>query len=170
MDYRKLTKRAQKTEVSEKTGRFKRKKRFGKSIANKAPATFTSILKQKCVSLGLPGVIEVDTRIKASQYNHQTDTCVSKELKERWNDMPDGERVQRDMYSAFLLQHCQSGLEAYDQKTLQMIFGDKLEKIYDREALQRDYPQFLQYHHQVIQKLEQLEKTPSSMGIRRALR
>ena len=169
MDYRNFAKRAKTTEISEKTGRFKRKKRFGKSIANKAPKTFVDILQRKCTSLGLPGVIEVDTRIKASQYNHQTDTCTPKELNERWNDMPDGECIQRDLYSAFLLQHCQSGLAGYDYKTLQTIFGSAVEKIYDREAIQKDYPQFLQYHHQTIQRLRQLKNTPSSMGIRRIL-
>lgn len=64
-----LTHRAKKTEVSEKTGRIKRKKRFGKSVANKAPATLIGILRQKCLSLGIPGVIEVPTSVKASQYN-----------------------------------------------------------------------------------------------------
>ena len=74
MDWPGLAHRAKKTEISEKTGRFKRKKRFGKSIGNKAPATLILILTQKCQSLGLPGVVKVDTHdLKASQYNHLTD-------------------------------------------------------------------------------------------------
>ncbi len=81
MSYCDLVHRANKTEISEKTGRYKRKKRFGKSIANKAPAMLITMLKQKCQSRGLEGVKEVDTHVCASQYNHQTDTCIRRHLK-----------------------------------------------------------------------------------------
>ena len=46
MDYRALQKRAKKTEKN-KSGQFKRKKRFGKSLANKAPAMLLLILENK---------------------------------------------------------------------------------------------------------------------------
>lgn len=152
MEWAGLAHRAKKTEVSEKTGKFKKKKRFGKSIANKAPAMLTTILKQKCESLNLPGVLEIPTSVKASQYNHQSQTYTPKELKERWNDMPDGRRIQRDLYSAFLLQH-------YDPNTEQ----------FDQASLETDYPQFVSLHDQTILRLSQLPKTLSSMGIRRSI-
>lgn len=143
-----------------KTGRYKRKKRFGKSLANKAPAMFISILKQKCETLGLPGVVEVDTfRLKASQYNHLSDTCEKKSLSERWNYMPisDGsdssktKRIQRDLYSAFLLQH-----------TIPQSCS------FDKEALRIDYPNFVTMHDAEIHRLESLPKTITSMGVRRS--
>ena len=148
-----LARRAKETVVSEKTGRIKRKKRFGKSIANKAPATLTHILKQKCTSLGLPGVVDVPTSVRASQYNHQTGEYIKKPLSQRWNNMPDGQRIQRDLYSAFLLQHYDPGTGTFDSA-----------------SLQRDYPRFMQYHHQAIQHLLSMAKTPSSMGIRQSIR
>ena len=148
-----LTHRAKETAISEKTGRIKRKKRFGKSVANKAPATLIGILEQKCNSLGLPGVMKVPTSLRASQYNHQSGEYTSKPLSQRWNNMPDGERIQRDLYSAFLLQH-------YDPKA-----GN-----FDSALLQQDYPQFVQYHHRAIQRLSTVPKTLSSMGIQRSLR
>lgn len=169
MDYRALTRKAKKTEISEKTGRYKRKKRFGKSIANKAPAMLITMLKQKCQSRGLKGVKEVDTHVRASQYNHQTDTCIEKALENRWNVMPDGERIQRDLYSAFLLQHCKQGLPEYNRKELKKEFGEELYRVFDREALQRDYPQFVAYHHMTIQRLSELPHTIPSMGIRRII-
>lgn len=152
MSWKSLAHRAKKTEISEKTGRYKRKKRFGKSIANKAPGTLIEILRQKCLSLGIPGVVEVSTSVKASQYNHQTREYTAKELKERWNHMPDGRKIQRDLYSAFLLQHYSPVLENFDQ-----------------EALERDYHWFVPFHDQTIQRLSTLPKTPSSMGIRRSI-
>lgn len=169
MSYCDLVHRANKTEISEKTGRYKRKKRFGKSIANKAPAMLITMLKQKCESRGLEGVKEVDTHVRASQYNHQTDTCIEKALENRWNIMPDGERIQRDLYSAFLLQHCKQGLPEYNRKELKKEFGEELYRVFDREALQRDYPQFVAYHHMTIQRLSELPHTIPSMGIRRII-
>lgn len=169
MSYCDLVHRANKTEISEKTGRYKRKKRFGKSIANKAPAMLITMLKQKCQSRGLKGVKEVDTHVRASQYNHQTDTCIEKALENRWNVMPDGERIQRDLYSAFLLQHCKQGLPEYNRKELKKEFGEELYRVFDREALQRDYPKFVEYHRETIQRLSALPKTIASMGIRRII-
>lgn len=128
-----------------------------------------ALLDQKCKSLNLEGVKKVDTAVKASQYNHQTDECKAKELKERWNIMPDGERIQRDLYSAFLLQHCKQGLPEYNRKELKKEFGEELYRVFDREALQRDYPQFVAYHHMTIQRLSALPKTIASMGIRRSI-
>lgn len=152
MAWSSLSHRAKKTEISEKTGKFKRKKRFGKSIANKAPATLIVILENKCKSLGIPGVVKVPTSAKASQYNHQSRTYTPKSLSQRWNAMPDGNRIQRDLYSAFLLQH-------YDTKS-----GN-----FDQEALEYDYPQFVLHHDQTIHRLSAMPRTLSSMGIRRSI-
>lgn len=150
MEWSSLTHRASETAISEKTGRYKRKKRFGKSISNKAPATLIGILEQKCKSLGLPGVIKVPTKLCASQYNHMTDTREKKPLSQRWNDMPDGHRIQRDLYSAFLLQHVTPQEDGFD-----------------RPSLQRDYEKFVSLHDEVIRQLTLAPKTLSSMGIRR---
>ena len=160
MNWPGLAHRAKETSISEKNGRYKRKKRFGKSLANKAPAMFISILKRKCETLGLPGVVEVDTySLKASQYNHLSDTYEKKSLSERWNYMPisDGsdssktKRIQRDLYSAFLLQH-----------TIPQPCS------FDKEALRIDYPNFVTMHDAEIHRLESLPKTVTSMGVRRS--
>lgn len=44
MSYKGLQKRSKNTEKSEKTGKYKRKKRFGGSILNHAPSLFLQIL------------------------------------------------------------------------------------------------------------------------------
>jgi len=148
MEWPALTRRAKKTETSEKTGRFKRKKRFGKSVANKAPATLIGLLDLKLKSRGLVGIVRVDTKVRASQYNHLTDDYHKKKLSERWNNMPDGRRIQRDLYSAFLLQHMNEKLDGFD-----------------KEALQRDFEQFVIRHDQCIENLKRAPKTLASMGI-----
>lgn len=148
MDWPSLTHRAKQTEISEKTGRYKRKKRFGKSVGNKAPATLIGMLKQKLSSRDAGCVIEVPTSLRASQYNHLTGEYLKKPLSQRWNDMPDGRRIQRDLYSAFLLRHTNPDLVKYDN-----------------EALNNDYEAFVEQHNNVIQQLRVSNRTLASMGI-----
>ena len=152
MTWPSLASRAKNTEISEKTGKIKRKKRFGKSIANKAPATLITILSTKSKSLGIPGVVKIKTSAKASQYNHLTKEYVAKRLDERWNSMPDGKKIQRDIYSAFLLQYIDPQTNKFNQ-----------------EALQQNYPQFVKMHDQTINRLSALPKTIASMGIKRSI-
>ena len=83
-------------------GKFKRKKRFGKSLANKAPSMLLAIIDRK---LGYYGekLIEINTfESKASQFNQIEGTHTKKSLSQRWNDF-NGINIQRDMYSAFLI-------------------------------------------------------------------
>lgn len=152
MEWPTLTHRAKKTEISEKTGRYKRKKRFGKSVGNKAPATLIGLLDVKLKSRGQAGVVKVPTSVRASQYNHLTDDYHKKELGERWNNMPDGRRIQRDLYSAFLLQHI-----------------NETQTGFDKDALSAGYERFVTLHDQCIEALRKKPKTPASMGlVRRA--
>ena len=97
-------------EVKQKDGtvkviqKYKRKKRFGRSINRRAPARFLLELKRKAEAVG--GVYaEVDTKeFKASQYNHVTDTYEKIPLSQREKEI--GKRkVQRDLYSAFLIRN-----------------------------------------------------------------
>lgn len=47
MNFKGLKKKAKNTEISEKTGKFKNKKRFWKSLANRAPAMLLEIIDRK---------------------------------------------------------------------------------------------------------------------------
>ena len=104
MRFRTLAKQAKETKFNSK-GKPVRKKRFGKSIFNKAPALFVKTIKRKVLNAG-GSFQKVDTfSVKASQFNHLTETYTKKSLGKRWNTMPDGTKVQRDLYSAFLIQN-----------------------------------------------------------------
>ena len=91
--------------------KFKRKKRFGHSLANRSPAKFCAILERKAKELG--GFLEkVNTKtFKASQYRHDTDTYEKIPLKQR-SKIIDGHKVQRDLYSAFLIRNTNSDLKS----------------------------------------------------------
>ncbi|MGO1370765.1 MAG: RNA-guided endonuclease TnpB family protein [Senegalia sp. (in: firmicutes)] len=113
-DFKALAKRAKETSISEKTGRFKRKKRFGKSIGSKAPSKFFSILDKKLNYIGKE-IKYIDTwKFKASQYNHYTDECRKVSLSVRWKIIND-KRVQRDLYSAFLIMNSKDNLKETDR-------------------------------------------------------
>ncbi len=115
MNYKGLQARVKKTEISEKTGRYKRKKRFGKSIANRAPALFLTILDNKLKAKGLT-LKKIDTaKVKASQFNHFNQTYVKKSLGTSWNPFEQGD-IHRDLYSAFLIMNTKDNLKKVDIK------------------------------------------------------
>ena len=62
MSYSGLQRRAREKTTYDDKGRTKKKKRFGKSLANKAPALFLLILNQKLSYLEPTGLKRVDTK------------------------------------------------------------------------------------------------------------
>lgn len=111
MNFKGLQKRTKNTTINEKTGKFNKKKRFGKSLANKAPSMLLEIIKNKMESKG--GLfIEINTyKVKASQYNHFDEECKKKKLSQRWNFFNYNNKkvkIQRDLYSAFLIKNVEN--------------------------------------------------------------
>ena len=101
MNFKGLQRRTKKTEKRE-NGKFKRKKRYGKSLGNKAPSKLLIMIDNKLKYFGKE-LIKVNTReVKASQYNHLNGQYKKKKLSQRWNDL-DGHKIQRDLYSAYLI-------------------------------------------------------------------
>ena len=138
MNFKGLQKRSKKTEKNDK-GKFKRKKRFGKSLANKAPAKLLTILDNKLKYFG-EKLIKVNTKeVKASQYNHLNCRYNKKKLSQRWNDL-NGIKVQRDLYSAFLIQHVNDDLCTINQ-----------------EECKRDFERFKILHDKEIERLNNSE-------------
>ena len=145
MNFQGLQKKAKKTEINEK-GKFKKKKRFGKSLGNRAPAMLVSIIDRKLKIFGYE-IIKINTKkAKASQFNHSNGEYRKKSLSKRWNNI-DGNEVQRDMYSSFLIMNINEDLETYN-----------LEKCNTR------FNQFLELHEIEVQRLLG-NKNLSSIGI-----
>lgn len=149
MNYKGLQTRAKNTTINEKTGKINKKKRFGKSLANKSPSMFLTMLDNKLKWNG-ERLYKIDTvKCKASQYNHFTDEYTKKELKDRWNN---GIDIQRDCYSAFLIMNVSDDLKSINR--------DKCIETYDN---------FKILHDKEINRLKKLKlngyKLISSMGI-----
>ncbi len=112
MNFSGLQRRAKNIEKNEQ-GKFKKKKRFGKSLANRAPAMLLTIIDRKLKYFGKE-LVEINTyEARASQFNHFDQTYKKKKLSQRWNDF-NGIKVQRDMYSAFLIMNINSDLKSFD--------------------------------------------------------
>lgn len=131
MNYKGLQARAKETTVNEKTGKFNKKKRFGKSLANKAPSMFLTILDNK---LKFDGEVlkRIDTySVKASQYNHFTNEYIKKSLNDRWNKFECGD-IQRDLYSAFLIMNVDDDLKTVNRESCFETFNN-FKKLHDIE-------------------------------------
>lgn len=148
MNYRALAKKAKEAKKNKK-GKWQSRKRFGKSIANKAPATFVKILEQKVQRLGGKFVRVSTFDTKASQFDHMDHTFKKAKLSKRWKTLADGTRIQRDLYSAFLLQSLNDTLDGYDDTYMQEHFHT-----------------FKEFHDMEIQRLQTLN-TPSSVGVQK---
>ena len=147
MNFKGLQKRSNKTEISEKTGKFKKKKRFGKSLLNRAPASLIEIVDRKLGYIG-KSIIKVDTfKVKASQLNHSTNEYEKKSLSKRWVEIS-GNKIQRDLYSAFLIKNVKENLEEVDI-----------------EKAQREFKNFVKLHNEEIERIKKGNvKTLKSMG------
>ena len=112
---------------------------------------FISIINRKLGYLGKE-IHKVDTKtFRASQYNHFTNDYVKKKLSKRWNYFPDGTKVQRDTYSAFLLMNSSNDLTHAD-----------------RDLCFKTFDTFKQQHDILMYKLTTSNKKyPSSFGIKK---
>ena len=116
--------------------KFKKKKRFGKSVNDRSPAYQCTAIRQKLEQYG--GIyLDTDTRsMKASQYCHDTGEYVKVQLSDRFKTI-DGHRVQRDLYSAFITAHADDALSHPD-----------------RDACNRDFERFLVLHDELIARMK----------------
>lgn len=152
MNFKALQKRSKKTTINKKTGKFNKKKRFGKSLANKAPSMLLTIIDNKLKWAG-SSLKEIDTaKVRASQYNHLNQEYNKKKLSQRWNTFNYKEKevkVQRDLYSSFLIMDV--------NETLNTINNDLCNKAFE---------EFYKLHEIEIKRLKANNKNNiSSMGV-----
>jgi hypothetical protein len=86
---------------------------------------------------------------KASQYDHKLDDCTKKKLSQRWHVFEDETKIQRDLYSSFLLMCANKTLDRPD-KTL----------------CDRYFNRFEENHHQCIVFIIQSHMDVKNSGIK----
>jgi len=147
MRFSDLQKRSDETIINDNGG-IKSKKRYGKSLGNHAPSKLVSILEQK-LKYHKQTLYKVNTyTFKASQYHHDSQTFNKKPLSQR-HVIIHGERVQRDLYSAFLLMNSHKNLESTNQ-----------------HSCEETYNRFKTNHDECIYNIKNSsQKTATSFGI-----
>ena len=121
MNIKGLQKKSKEVTVNKK-GKFNKRKRFGKSILNRCPGYFIAQAKYKFDLTG-GSLKEVNTwTFKASQYDHKLNDCNKKSLSKRWHIFEDGTKVQRDIYSSFLLLCSNDKLTAPNKELCDKLF------------------------------------------------
>ena len=143
MNFVALAKRSKNPTEYKKNGKCKRKKRFGKSIGNRAPSSLLTLINNKLRYFNKV-LQRINTqKCKASQFNHLTQTYTKKSLSQRWN-LIENIPVQRDMYSAFLISNVNNTLDSFNL-----------------ELCNQRYNNFLTLHNNTIHRLQQ-EKITSN--------
>lgn len=132
-------KRAKETK-RRKNGKIRCKRRFGKSVAHHAPAMFVSILQNKVRSLG-GSFHKVEIKNAATQFDFTNGEYTKHELNERTVTLSNGRIHQRDILSAFNLQHLK-----VDSKEL---------KEYDIEQMEIDYPIYCKLEEKEIAQIKE---------------
>ena len=152
MRFKALQKRSKETTINEKTGRFNKKKRFGRSLNHKAPSMLLTIIDRKLKYQGL-SLNKINTQsFKASQYNHVEDKYIKKNLNTRWNII-NGEYIQRDLYSSFLIMNSKENLRTVDKALCDLTYNE-----------------FRTKHNELIDKMRRDNiKYPKSFGIKKII-
>ncbi len=149
MNIKGLQKKAKETTINQKTGKFNRRKRFGKSIGRRSPGYFIKQTKYRFEASG--GIVnEVNTwTFKASQYDHILDDTNKKKLSKRWHELPDKTKIQRDLYSAFLL-YCT------DHNLIRP----------DKELCDTFFERFLESHNHCVEEIKNNRRIVMNSGIK----
>lgn len=104
ISFKDLQARTKETKINEHTGKFQSKKRFGKTILHKAPAMLIEQIRYKTMYQGKTFILANTREVKASQLNHLTEEYTKPSSSTRVKMIGD-DLVQRNLYSAYLLQH-----------------------------------------------------------------
>ena len=142
MNFKSLAKRSKTTERSDtptlingkEVYKYKKKKRFGKSINDRSPGLFLKRLKEKCIQYNIKLELIDTTKVKASQYEHDKDKFIKHKLSER-TKIINGSTVQRDLYSAFLIKNTNND-------------------IINKDKCNKEFKQFLKNQEREIKRLK----------------
>lgn len=128
-----------------KVRKYKKKKRYGKSINEHSPATLITSIENHCKKYDID-FKKIDIySYRASQYDPYTDTYKKAGINERYKDIG-GHRIQRDLLSAFEIACPNEDLKSANREKLLAVESD-FRKAHDAEvarqlAMQNMNPNF----------------------------
>ena len=160
MNWKALQKRSKKTERSDKAStvikngdvktihKYKRKKRYGKSLNNHSPGYLQKRIVTKLAQNDKKLEFVQLSTYRASQYNPDTNTYEKSGLNDRAKTIH-GQLIQRDLLSAYLQQNPNSDLSEIDI-----------------ENVKCNLEHFIKLHNECINAFNDIRNLPSCMGLK----
>ena len=130
-------KRAEET-TRKDNGKYKSKKRLGKSVANRAPSELLTILNNKISQYEKGEYIEVPASTACTQFDFTNGEFTKHELKERMIKTSDGKRHNRDVLAAFNIKFVKK------EKLVGKKNVEKSADNFDTIAMKKEYEHFCQ--------------------------
>lgn len=106
--------------------KLRRRKPNGRYAQSYSPARFRTILEHKLTQQDKKLIFIQPFILKAAGFNHHTGTYQNMPLRKSWR-IVDGQRVDKKLYSAFLLGHVSEDLKHFDQEACRLDYAGFLE-------------------------------------------
>lgn len=135
--FKSMQARAKETTKNTK-GKNNSKKRFGKSIANRAPSEFLTILENKLRQYENGVYVDIPASTACTQYDFTSGEFTKHKWHERTITTSDGQRHNRDALAAFNMKFVHTDKVAGKNKI------EKSEDNFDNESMAAFYPRFCQ--------------------------
>lgn len=119
-------------------GKNRSKKRFGKSLANRAPSEFLTILENKVKQFENGVYVDIPASTACTQYDFTSGEFTKHELSERTITTSDGIQHDRDALAAFNMKFVRPEKVVGKKKI------EKSDKNFDNESMAAFYPRFCQ--------------------------
>lgn len=119
-------------------GKNRTKKRFGKSLANRAPSEFLTILENKVKQYADGVYVDIPASTACTQYDFTNGEFTKHELRERTITTSDGQQHDRDALAAFNMKFIRTEKVVGKKKI------EKSEDNFDNESMAAFYPRFCQ--------------------------
>lgn len=119
-------------------GKNRTKKRFGKSLANRAPSEFLTILENKVRQYENGVYVDIPASTACTQYDFTNGEFTKHELRERTITTSDGQQHDRDALAAFNMKFVRPEKVVGKKKI------EKSDKNFDNESMAAFYPRFCQ--------------------------
>lgn len=133
--FRSMQSRAKETTKNAK-GKYVSKKRYGKSLANRAPSEFLTILHNKVNQYADGVYVDIPSTTACTQYDFTNGEFTKHEREERTITTSDGVCHDRDALAAFNMKFVNTNMVAGKKKV------EKSKQNFDNESMKSFYPRF----------------------------
>lgn len=142
--FKSMQARAKTTSIT-KRGKIRSKKRYGKSIKNRAPSEFLTILKNKLLQYSNGKYYEVPASYACTQFDFTDESFTEHKVSERTIVTSDGKLHNRDIIAAFNIKNAIVNESTENKKK-----SAKNKEFFDIDAMRSTYDIFCEMEHTLL--------------------